>query len=412
MSSPRSGREHQLGTDRPYPARLERLPRRLDDVTPQWLGGLLAHRYPGIVVRDFETVEVKSSHTTKVRVRLDLDEVARRAGIPSQVCLKANWSGLRTGEICEREARFYHLISAGLQCPVPHAYFADWDADGSGNGVVVMEDLAVSPGRFGRSDDHLGIDGIAAGVESLAAVHGALWGDPRLDASTWLPGSMATDNDTEQVIQFWHYIAFNLADPAYEAVVPRWVYDAPEIMNHALDELSAYERELPGPRCLVHGDAHQGNSFLRADGQRVWLDWQLVRNGTPWRDVSYFIVGGLTVDERRSADRDLVEHYRQRLIATGAVGVPDRDEAWQQYIRWPAYGTQAWLGNINQWGQRGGVEMVRRQFAASDDYDTVGLLTRGRQPRRRFVPGAGALGLAPELQAELEARRARSSSRP
>ena len=73
-------------------------------------------------------------------------------------------------------------------------------------------------------------------------------------------------------------------------------------------------------------------------------------------------------------------------------------------MRWPAYGTQAWLGNINQWGQRSGVEMVKRQFAASEDYDTVGLLTRGKRPRRPFVPGEGALGLAPDLQEQLDAR--------
>jgi hypothetical protein len=398
-----------LGPDRPYPARSERLPRRLHDLSPEWLTGLLAHRYPGIVVHDFDEVECKNSHTTKLRVRLHLNEVGVAAGLPEQVCLKANWSGLRTGLICEREARFYHLISAGalqdrLDCPVPRAYFADWDDDGWGNGIVVMEDLAVSLGEFGASDDHLGIDGVAQGLESLALVHGAMWGDPRLEAFAWLCPSMGTENDTEQVIQFWHYIRFNLTDPEYEAVVPRWVYDTPGLMNHVLDELSAYERELPWPKCLVHGDAHQGNSFLRTNGERVWVDWQLVRKGSPWRDVSYFIVGALTVEERRASDRDLVEHYRQCVIATGAQGVPDGDEAWQQFMRWPGYGTQAWLGNINQWGQRGGVEMVKRQFAASDDYDTVGLLTRGKRPRRPFVPGEGALGLAPDLQAQLDAR--------
>jgi hypothetical protein len=393
-----------LGVDRPYLARTERLPRRLEDVTAEWLSGLLANRYPGIVVHGFETVECKNSHTTKLRVRLDLNEVGVAAGIPEQVCLKANWSGLRTGEICEREARFYHLISGGLDCPVPTAYYADWDADGNGNGIVVMEDLAVSPGAFGSSDDHLGIDGVAAGLESLAFVHGAMWGDQHLDSFGWLAPSMGTDNDTEQVIQYWHYIWFNLSDPEYMAVVPRWVYDRPELMNHVLDELSAYERESPGPKCLVHGDAHQGNSFLRAGGERVWVDWQLVRKGSPWRDVSYFIVGALTVDERRTADRDLVEHYRQRLIAAGAEGVASRDEAWEKFVRWPGYGTQAWLGNINQWGQHSGVEMVKRQFAAADDYDTVGLLTRGKRPRRPFVPGEGALGLAPQLQEQLEAR--------
>lgn len=382
----------------------ERLPRRLDDVTPEWLTRLLAQRYPGIVVRGFDVVECKNSHTTKLRVRLDLNEVGVSAGLPEHVCLKANWSGLRTGLICEREARFYRLISEGLTCPVPRSYYADWDDDGGGNGIVVMEDLALSPGAFGASDDHLGIDGVAAALESLARVHGAMWDDPRLDSFAWLPQSMGTDNDTEQVDQFWHYIRYNLADPEYEAVVPRWVYERPDVMHHALDELSALEREQAGPQCLVHGDAHQGNSFLRADGERVWVDWQLVRKGTPWRDVSYLVIGALTVDERRAADRELVEHYRQRLLATGANGVPSRDDAWQQFRRWPAYGTQAWLGNVNQWGQRSGAEMVRRQFAASDDYDTVALLTRGKQPRRSFVPGEGALGLAPQLQATLDAR--------
>ena len=341
-----------------------------------------------------------------MRVRLDLNDVGVAAGIPEHVCLKANWSGLRTGLICEREARFYHLIGDGLRAPVPDAYYADWDDDGRGNGLVVMEDLAISPGAFGASDDELGIDAVAAGLESLAEVHGAMWGDPRLDTWEWLAPSMGTENDTEQVIDYWNYISFNLTDPAYESVVPRWVYDTPEVMNHVLDELSAWERELDGPRSLVHGDSHQGNSFLRASGERVWVDWQLVRKGSPWRDVCYFLVSSLTVEERRAADRDLVEHYRQRLLATGATDVPDADEAWQRYTRWPAYGSQAWLGNINQWGQRNGVEMVKRHFTALEDYDTVRVLTAGKTPRRPFVPGEGALPLAPELLAELERRTA------
>jgi hypothetical protein len=393
-----------LGSDRPYVTRAHALPRRLDAVTPQWLTGLLAPKFPGIVVRDFETVECKSSHTTKLRLRLHLNDVGVAAGIAEHVCLKANWSGMRTGQIAEREARFYHLISSGLDCPVPLSYFADWDDDGSGQGVVVMEDLGRSPGAFGLSDDHLGIDAVATGLETLARVHAAMWDDPRLDSYEWLPHSMGTANDTEQVIEYWHYIRFNLTDPAYQSVVPPWVYERPELMNQVLDELSAYEHDLAGPRCLVHGDAHQGNSFLRADGQRVWVDWQLVRRGTPWRDVSYFILSCLTVEERRRADRDLVEHYRQHLMALGAQGVVDAESAWQQFMRWPGYGTQAWLGNINLWGQRNGAEMVKRHFAASEDYDTVGLLTKGKLPGRQFVGGEGAYRLPQQLQEIQDAR--------
>jgi hypothetical protein len=381
-----------LGPDRPFPARTQPLPRRVEDITAEALTELLRLRHPGVTVRALEPVEVKSSHTSKLRLRLDLDDAGRAAGIPEMVCLKANLSGLRTGLICEREARFYDLARQGLGLPIPRSWFADWDDDGRGNGLVVMEDLGEASGAFGTSTDHLGVDGVAHGLASLARVHGAFWGDPRLTSAAWIPGSMATDNDTEQVVEYWEFIHFNLGSDAYREVVPEWVLQAPEKMQHALDELSAYERGLTGPQALVHGDAHQGNTFLRADGERVWLDWQLVRRGSPWRDVSYFMVSSLTVDERRGHERALVEHYREHLIATGAEGVPSTEQTWEHLRRWPAYGTQAWLGNINQWGQHGGVEMVRRQFAAAEDYDTLALLTDGTRPRD-WVPGEGAFRL-------------------
>jgi hypothetical protein len=393
--------------DRPYPARTEPLPARLDDVTPEWFEGMLRLRHPEVRLRGWEVVEVKNSHTTKLRVRLDLDQPDGDGAVPEHVCLKANWSGLVTGPICAREARFYAFAeSAGGGWPVPRSWFADWDED---NGVVVMEDLARSPGAFGASSDRLGVDGVAAGLESLAAVHAATWADPHLARQRWLPGSMATENDTEQVAQYWNYIQLNLADPAYRRVVPGWILDTPEVMHHALDELAAFERDRGGPRCLVHGDAHQGNSFLRADGERVWLDWQLARRGSALRDVSYFVVSSLTVGERRQSERELVEFHRQHLLTRGLPDVPTADDAWAQYIRWPAYGVQAWLGNVNLWGQSEGATMVERHAAAAEDLGTIEALTRGRTPRRTFVPGEGAYRLPRALRTQME-RHVRSAA--
>ena len=394
-----------LGADRPYPTRTDPLPRQLAEVTPQWLTGLLANRYPGIVVHDFETVEVKSSHTTKVRLRLDLNDVGRSAEIPENVCLKCNWSGFRTQGICELEARFYDLLfNAGLNLPVPNVFYADWDDDRWGNGIVVMEDLVRTPGSFGASQDDLGIDGVAEGLETLARIHAACWGDPRLESSTWLHPSMGTANDADQMNLYWNYIAFNLSDPAFVAAVPDWMYDSPGRLHHALDELAAFELGHRGPSSLVHGDAHQGNSFLRADGQRIWIDWQMVRKGHPVRDVEYFMVSSLDVKDRQSADRDLVEHYRQALTTAGVDPVPSWDDLWQQFVRWPTYGAEAWLGNFNQWGQQTGAEMVRRHFLAAEDYGTFDLLTGGKKPRRSFVPGEGSYRLPRELQKQLDER--------
>lgn len=383
---------------RPYPARQGRLPRDLRDVTPAWLSALLSHRYPGIEVRGMQEVEVKNSHTTKLRLVLDLGEVGRAAGIPAQVCLKSNWSiGFESGDICELEARFYHLMRDRLQVPVTRSYYADWDGDGGGRGIVVMEDLGAADGQFGHSTHHLGVDGVARGLESLAMLHGALWDSPVLRAQTWLPTSMDTPVDTDQVLRMYNYIALNLAKPSYQALLPRWIYDQTELFAQAFDELAAFAREAPGPRCLVHGDSHQGNSFVRANGERVWHDWQLVRQGQPWRDVAYFMLGALTIAERRDSARHLLDHYRQALMATGARDVADADTAWDHFRRWPVYGMQAWLGNVDRWGQSG-LQMVERFFAAAADMDTIALLTAGKTPRRQVHLGAGARPIAPGLR--------------
>ena len=388
-------------SNRPYPARQGRLPRHLDEVTPQWLTGLLQHRYPGILVRDMTVVEVKNSHTTKLRLALDLNEVGQAAGIPNQVCLKSNWSeGFESGDICELEARFYSMMGDQLHAPIAHSYYADWDGDGGGRGVVMMEDLGAAAGQFGNSTHHLGVDSVAEGLESLAVLHGAFWGSPVLPAQAWLKTSMDTEVDTNQVLRMYNYIALNLAKPSYQAMLPRWIYATPELFAHAFDELADFARSAPGPHGLVHGDSHQGNSFLRASGERVWHDWQLVRQGQPWRDITYFMLGALTIEERRASAGDLIRHYREALMATGAADVPNQDVAWAHFRRWPVYGMQAWLANVDQWGQ-GGLPMVERFFKAAEDMGTVALLTTGKAPRRTVSLGQGARPIAAGLREAL-----------
>lgn len=393
-------------TSRPYPARSGSLPRHLEQINAAWLTGLLQQRYPGLVVESMTTVQLINSHTTKLRVELTFNEVGKHAGIPARVCLKSNWSdGFESGEICELEARFYHLMQGQLQVPVAASYCADWDGDGSGRGVVVMEDLGGAAGRFGNSRDHLGVDGVAHGLESLARLHAALWDSARLDED-WLHRSMATPVDTEQVLRMYNYSRLNMQKASYRAFLPDWLYQTPERFAQAFDELAAMERAQPGPLCLVHGDSHQGNSFLReataaGPGERVWLDWQLVRKGQPWRDIVYFMLGALTIDERRSHYRDLIRHYHTTLRGLGVADLCSMEAAWEQCQLWPVYGMQSWLSNMDVWGQSG-EEMVRRFWTAAEDFDTVARLTHGKPPRREIRLGEGARPISAGIQALLE----------
>lgn len=363
----------QQQTFGPY-HRVKPIPRDLQQITASWLTSMLANRYPGIVVESMQTIEVRNGHTTKLRLQLAFNEVGKQAKIPEQLCIKANWSeGFDSGDICELEARFYYYIRENLNIPAPACYYTDWDGDGSGQGMVVMEDLAIDGGVFGHSTQHIGVDAVAHALEGLAQLHGAWWGSDKLQRYDWLQTSMQTTVDCEQLRQLWSFSQLNIAKPEYQRILPAWLLEDEQRLERAFDKLVAYEQAQTGPMCVVHGDAHIGNSYLRPNGERLWIDWQLVRKGHPWRDITYFMLGTLTIDERRTEEQRLLKLYLDVLRSTGAEQVLTDDQAMQQYRRWPIYGMQAWLANQDEWGQHG-LHIVERFYQAAEDLDTLKLI--------------------------------------
>jgi hypothetical protein len=353
----------------------EPLPRHLEDVTREWLERTLRQRHPELAIRALNIVQIVNGHTTKMRVELDLNAAGIALGIPARLCLKANWSeGFDSGNICELEARFYRELRATLSIPAPRAYYASWD--GTGQGLVVMEDLVADGGIFGHTTQHLGVDGVARVLENLAQLHGMLWDDPRLTALDWLPASMATPIDFDQLRILYGLVERNLAKPEFAAIAPPWLMADPQRFVRAFDALSSYERKQGPARCLLHGDAHIGNSYVRANGDWIWIDWQLVRKGRPWRDVCYFMIGALTIEERRRNERDLLAHYLECLSAN-ATNTPLLEEFWQHYRHWALYGLTPWLSYVDAWGQAG-LPVAERFCAATTDLETLSLLEAER----------------------------------
>jgi hypothetical protein len=361
---------------RPYPARTDKLPTRLKDIDADWLGRMMSYKYPGVAAAGMETVELLNSHTTKWRVKVDWNDTGKAAGLPEHVCMKANWSGsFDNVDIHALEARFYHFLIDKMKVPTPKCYYADWDDDGSAHGFVVLEDLVQRGGRFGHSTDDKGVGVIEQNLEGLARLHASLWGSDKISAANapWLQTEMDTPVDSDQVRIMWQWVESNLQDPAFRAIAPQHYLNDPRKVERAFDRLGEIARTSNAPYCIALGDCHQGNTYILPHGERLWLDWQLVRRGRPWRDLTYFLVGALTIEERRKYHKDLVAKYREQLIATGAEGVPDLDHAWEQSRLFVMYGLQAWVANLDAWGQNG-IPMNERFFTAAEDYGTWKLL--------------------------------------
>lgn len=333
-------------------SRTERLPLDYLYITTDWLSRTLQLEYPDLILNDMEVVEIILGHDTKMRIKLDLNRAGIDAGIPQHVCLKGNLMGhLPSRPVCVTEARFYNFyrqLPKTFLIAAPACYFADWDDDAQGQqGIVIIDDLIEMGGTFGHSYLPIGLDEMTRSLEGLAAMHGSTWGSKELASQNWLQTAMApeTVNDDYWSMIPEFYEKHNKI-PERVAIFPKWMADDPSRLRKAGDALRAYESRNKGPRCLLHGDAHLGNSCVLPNGKRVWFDWQIVRKGLPWRDLTYFMIGSLTIEDRRKGERDLLRHYLDHFTANGGPRFTF-DEVWSEYRRMVIWGLVAWQSNIS-----------------------------------------------------------------
>src|SRR3546814_1414224 len=126
-----------------------------------------------------------------------------------------------------------------MKVPTATCYYADWDDDGRGQGLIVLEDLIAHGGTFGHSTLHPGIDGVAIALEGLAKLHGSLWDSPLISEANapWFQTSMRTAVDHDQVRIMWHWICENLKDPNFRAIAPKHYLDRSEEHTSELQSL-------------------------------------------------------------------------------------------------------------------------------------------------------------------------------
>src|SRR5271168_3720237 len=69
-------------------------PQQIEDVTAQWVGSVLARRYPGIEVRSLQIVTVKTGAGVKLRVAVKYNDRGTQAGLPDTLIVKGHFNRL------------------------------------------------------------------------------------------------------------------------------------------------------------------------------------------------------------------------------------------------------------------------------------------------------------------------------
>lgn len=347
------------------------VPASWEDISADWMTAALARDFPGAVV-DTVTVELRDDGTNR-RARLGL-RYGEGAG-PQTVFVKAVDPGHK--EMIKYTSGLLHeprLFNSDVALPLEHptVYAAPID-EGDEDFMLVMEDLTARGADPRDATRPLTVEQASNGVRALARMHGEFWGaGVRRAGLEWL-----------EPFEPWEGMQWAPLPAALE----RLGADAPDSVHAlAIDHLvegiwKPYIRTLTAPgttQTLLHGDAHIGNTYVLPDGDVGFLDWQVARRGNFAVDLGYFLQGALTTEDRRIAERELLEQYRTSLgeaLASSADELPSADEIWLRYRASVAHGLMTWLATASagELWQRPDIALAlaQRYSAAYEDLQTA-----------------------------------------
>lgn len=343
------------------------LPRLPHEVTAEWLSEVMGCRVA--------TAEITSTiHGTAskllVTVTYDADDETAREK-PTRFCVKGGFDPNIikaypfVTKTYRREADFYAKLTPRLtNLDLPQILWAGQDGE---QGIVVMEDLAAVRGcTFGEPIDTWEPVRMRSGLEQLAALHAATWGQTS-EHHPWMI------NDYDDVILAMLQ--------TYGEVVngpdrPEGVFDYLKDQDRMIAaHQKHYRTRNPKFHCLVHGDAHTGNTFAAPGGGPCFIDWQVLHFGSCFQDVAYFMASILSIDDRRMHERALLSHYLDALAGYGGPRFTvDEEDVMVEYRKSMLAGV-GWImvPYIMQPKERA-VPMAQRFSAALDDHKVMDLI--------------------------------------
>jgi hypothetical protein len=331
------------------------VPRRLSDITAAWMSQALQTS-----VADVEITKEIGGTATKILLRVDY---SGSSVLPTTMCLKGGMGEhaafMSQLGIYATEAMFFRDEVQHQKVRVPRVFWADVDDEAFG--AVLMEDLSRPSVRFCSARTPLTVDEVAAVLDNVALLHASRWNSPWLNTVGWLEHFASTESKGRAYFSmFGPAVVQEFIDKRLD-VLPRELTDAQRCIDLFWGFVGKSE---VGPQTLLHGDLHVGNVYF--DGEESALcDWQVLGRGSPAFDVAYLVGSAMSSGERRSCERDLLDHYLHTLSVAGVEDGPTSEEMWQLYRAHMAYGLFAWVTNPEAFQDGDIIAEVIRRFATA-----------------------------------------------
>jgi hypothetical protein len=301
-----------------------------DAITPGWLTSVLRAGGVSAKVEGFKATRVGTGQIGQ-SIRFDLSYADRADGAPASIVGKfpapepeSRATGAALGNYI-REVNFYKFLAPTALIATPKCYFADVDPATSAF-VLMMEDLA--PAEQGDQLKGCTLEQARLAVVEAAKLHASHWNDSAIEELAWVSGTRAAgavgSADPNALKGLWQAFCARYGD--------RITPDARRVGEVLTANFDVYESYYRGPKSLVHIDYRPDNMmFATAAGGRpvTVLDWQSLAFGCGVTDVTYFLAGALSREDRRRLEQELLREYREKLHELG-VDYPF-DRLWRDY---------------------------------------------------------------------------------
>lgn len=334
----------------------------IEDLTPEWVGRALGREVVSMTTELVGTGQMGSCH------RLFLDGGPE---LPRTVLVKLPSDDAGTRELMANayanEIRFYRDLADTVDIRVPECFAAALGE--GGEFTLLLEDLA--PAEVGDQIAGCTPEQARAAVLNLVGLHGPRWCDPAL----WeIDGMLLPTEEIGELTQ----LTLAPAVDTFCAALDGLVSPQDAVTLHEAAALSGRWMSGRGERFgLLHMDYRLDNLLFDRDGSVCAVDWQGMAVGLPGRDVAFFLSTGLSIDDRRTHERAIVEEYHEHLTRY----VPDFtvDECWDDY----RYGLVQTVfitvfglvyGTRTERGDRMFAAMTERGCAAIRDLGTLDLI--------------------------------------
>lgn len=280
----------------------------LQDITPEWLSGLLGKTVRAVTASPIGTGQVGATY----RLKLEGDGVPETlvAKLPSNDELSRTTG--KSHLTYMRESRFYQQFAGKKPMAVPDHLYIAFDED-SHAFTLIMHDLPhhVAGNQLAepsRKEALLAID-------AAASIHAAWWGDPMLDTLDWPNGTRAVPPplDVDMLYtMFWPTFCDRYGE--------RVNADMRTVGEAFLGKLGHHFDQRQSPRCLTHNDFRPDNMLFDLENPAkpiVIVDWQTTGVGVGVGDIAYYAGTTFDAENRRDIEAELLSRYREGLIKQG-----------------------------------------------------------------------------------------------